>query len=159
MPRAWFAVAAVAVCAMACGGGSAATQSPSPTSPASPSPTPTPSPAGLVFKLQPEPGVTATGTATVTTTSKTVTVELKIAGLGASSAHVSHIHLGSCQSRGGIAFALNTVVVDGQGDADTKSTLQLTYPPSSGTWYVVVHAGPDMQGSNATYLLCGNLFT
>jgi hypothetical protein len=33
-----------------------------------------------------------------------------------------------------------------------------TYPPTSGTWYAVVHAGPDMQGSNATYLLCGNLF-
>ncbi len=33
-----------------------------------------------------------------------------------------------------------------------------TYPPASGTWYVVVHAGPDMQGTNATYLLCGNLF-
>jgi len=23
---------------------------------------------------------------------------------------------------------------------------------------VVVHAGPDMQGTNATYLLCGDLF-
>src|SRR5437899_8402563 len=155
MPRAWFAVAAVAVCAMACGGGAAPTHAPSPTSPASPSPTPTQ--AGLVFKLQPEPGVTATGTATVTTTSKTVTVELKIAGLCASSAHVSHIHLGSCQSRGGIAFALNTVVVDGQGDADTKSTLQLTYPPSSGTLYGVVHDGPDMVCAKATFQFASDI--
>ncbi len=89
----------------------------------------------------------------------TVTVELKITGLQANSSHVSHIHNGTCQSRGGIAFALNQVVADGQGDADIRSTLPLTYPPANSTWYVVVHAGPDMQGSNATYLLCGNLFS
>lgn len=87
-----------------------------------------------------------------------MTLELKVTGLGANSKHVSHIHLGSCQTRGGIAFALNPVVADGQGDADTVTTLNLTYPPASGSWYVVVHAGPDMVGSNATYLLCGNLF-
>jgi hypothetical protein len=28
-----------------------------------------------------------------------------------------------------------------------------------GTWYVVVHAGPDMNGSNDRDLLCGNLFS
>jgi len=117
----------------------------------------------VTFKLNPEPGVTASGTVTVTAsppgTSSSVTLELKIVGLGANSSHVSHIHLGTCQARGGIAFALNQVVADGQGDADIKSTLPLTYPPASGTWYVVVHAGPDMQGSNASYLLCGNLFS
>jgi len=102
--------------------------------------------------------VTANGTITLTAGQGTVTVELKIAGLGADSRHVSHIHLGSCSTRGGIAFALNPVIADGQGDADTRSTLNLSYPPSSGNWYVVVHAGPDMVGSNATYLLCGNLF-
>jgi len=50
------------------------------------------------------------------------------------------------------------VVADGQGMADVRSRLDLTYPPSGTTWYVVVHAGPDMQGTNASYLLCGNLF-
>ncbi|HEX9476811.1 MAG TPA: hypothetical protein VGA41_09140, partial [Candidatus Dormibacteraeota bacterium] len=60
---------------------------------------------------------------------------------------------------GNISLALNQVVADGQGDADTKTTISnATYPPTTGTWYVVVHAGPDMQGTNATYLLCGNLF-
>ncbi len=103
--------------------------------------------------------MTATGTIAVTAAPNTVTVQLNITGLQANSSHVSHIHLGSCQSRGGIAFALNQVVADGQGDADTRSTLPLAYPPAGGTWYVVVHAGPDMQGSNATYLLCGNLFS
>ena len=73
--------------------------------------------------------------------------------------HVSHIHIGSCQQRGNIFLALNPVIADGQGNADTRSTATANYPPASGTWYVVVHAGPDMQGTNATYLLCGNLFS
>ena len=158
MLRTWVAAAVIALSALACGGSTAGT--PSPTPPASPSssPSPSPSPAGLQFKLNPEPGVTSSGTITLTTGPGTVTLELKVTGLGADSRHVSHIHLGSCQARGGIAFALNPVVADGQGDADTTSTLNLTYPPASGTWYVVVHAGPDMVGSNASYLLCGNLF-
>lgn len=88
-----------------------------------------------------------------------VSIELAITGLQANSSHISHIHIGSCQVRGNIALALNQVVADGQGNADVKSKIDAPYPPTSGTWYVVVHAGPDMQGSNATYLLCGNLFT
>src|SRR5438445_10222407 len=157
MPKAWFAVVAVAVCAMACGGESATTASPTP--PASPGPTSSPSPKGVTFRLTPEPGVTATGTITLLADQSTTAIELQVKGLQANSTHVSHIHLGTCQSRGGIAFALNPVVADGQGDSDVKSTLNLSYPPPQGTWYVVVHAGPDMQGSNASYLLCGNLFT
>jgi len=150
---------AFAVWAAACGAtsGSSASPSPSPEPPSTPSVSP--GPGGLIFKLTPEPGVTATGTITVTTAPGSATVEVKVAGLQANSAHVSHIHLGSCQQRGAIARALNPVVANGQGDADAKSTLNLTYPPAGGTWYVVVHAGPDMQGSNASYLLCGNLFS
>lgn len=150
-------MAAVALCA-ACGGGSAAAPSPSPTPTVQASPSPSPSPSGVLFKLNPEPGVTATGTITVVAAPGTTTIELKITGLPADSSHISHIHLGSCQSRGGIAFALNQVIADGQGMADVRSRLDLSYPPSGTTWYVVVHAGPDMQGTNARYLLCGNLF-
>lgn len=151
--RAWLAT--IALCAVACGGGS---PSPSPTPVASPTPSPSAAASPLAFKLVPEPGVKASGTIALTATAQTTTLELMVTGLQAESVHVSHIHLGSCQSRGGIAFALNPVVADGQGVADTRSTLNLTYPPATGTWYVVVHAGPDMQGSNASYLLCGNLF-
>jgi hypothetical protein len=109
-------------------------------------------------QVNPEPGVTATGMITLVAAPSTTTIELKIGGLQADSTHVSHIHLGSCQSRGGIAFALNPVIADGQGIADVRSKLELSYPPTGSTWYVVVHAGPDMQGTNARYLLCGNLF-
>ena len=150
-------LAAAAWCAAACGGEPAATAAQSPTAPAS-SPSPSPSPTPLSFRLVPEPGVTATGTISVVATQNTTSIELKITGLQANSSHVSHIHLGSCQSRGGIAFALNQVVADGQGMADVRSRLDLSYPPNGTTWYVVVHAGPDMAGSNASYLLCGNLF-
>jgi len=159
MPKAWLAVAVVAVCAMACGGQSGVIPSPAPTPPASPSASAPPSPKALSFNLSPEPGVTAKGTITLLAFQQATSIELKVNGLQANSTHVSHIHLGTCQSRGGIAFALNPIVADGQGDSDVKSTLNLTYPPGQGTWYVVVHAGPDMQGSNASYLLCGNIFS
>jgi hypothetical protein len=130
--------------------------SPSP-SPSAASSSKTPAAPALTFKLI---GIKtpATGTIKVTAQSGSLTVELKITGLGANSSHVSHIHVGGCQSRGGIKFALNQVVADGQGVADTKTTLKAPFPPPSGTWYVVVHAGADMFGSNSTYLLCGNLF-
>jgi CHRD domain-containing protein len=154
--RAW--LAAIALCSLACGGGTSASNSPSPTSIASPTPSASSTATPLSFKLTPEPGVKATGTISLTAAARTTTLELMISGLQASSTHVSHIHLGSCQARGGIAFALNPVVADAQGVADTRSTLNLMYPPAGGTWYVVVHTGPDMQGPNANYLLCGNLF-
>ena len=149
-------MAVIVVFAAACGG--SATGSPSPTPVVQASPSAAPSGTPMTFRLAPEPGVTAGGTIELTASARTTIIELKIQGLQANSAHVSHIHLGSCQSRGGIAFALNPVVADGQGMADVRSRLDLTYPPSGTTWYVVVHAGPDMQGTNASYLLCGNLF-
>ena len=143
---------------VACGdAGTGSTPSPSPSPVASPTPATTPSPAALTFKLN-GIGTSASGTITVTTGSGTVTIELKIKGLQAMSKHVSHIHIGSCSARGAIKYALNYVVADGQGEADTKSTVNAKYPPTSGKWYVVVHAGPDMQGTNSKYLLCGNLF-
>ena len=154
--RAWIVTLAIAVFMAACGGETAATPSPSASPEQSPSQSLTPS--GQTFRINPEPGVTANGTIRVTPGPTSTTIELKIISLQAASSHVSHIHLGSCQQRGGIAFALNQVVADGQGNADTRTTLNQRYPPAGGHWYVVVHAGPDMQGSNASYLLCGNLF-
>lgn len=150
------ALVAMAAIASACGGsGGTASGSPSP-SPVS-SPSPSPSPAALNFKLN---GIntTASGTIMLIAQAHSFSVELVITGLPANSSHVSHIHVGSCQQKGNISLALNQVVADGQGHADIKTTIPATYPPTTGTWYVVVHAGPDMQGSSATYLLCGNLF-
>jgi len=144
----------VTASAVACGGASqAAATTPSPVA----SPSPSPSPTGLQFALG---GIhtSASGKILVNTTPTSTTIELMITGLGSDTSHVSHVHSGSCQQPGGILYALNQVVADGTGAADTRTTIQAKYPPASGHWYVVVHAGPDMQGANATYLMCGNLF-
>jgi CHRD domain len=144
--------------AVACGPSTpaaSATATPSPAT--SPSPNPSPSATGLQFVLN---GIetTATGKISVTTTPTSTTIELKITGLQPNSSHISHIHIGNCQQPGPIGYALLQVVADGNGAADTTSTIPVKYPPASGHWYVVVHSGPDMQGSSAAYLLCGNLF-
>jgi hypothetical protein len=152
----WVALVAVVVSAVACGGsGAGSTPSPSPSRAAV---SPTPSGGETVFSLSGVNGSSAGGNIIVTTTPGTLTVELRIFGLKAGSSHVSHIHLGSCQQQAGVAFALNQVIADAQGNDDVKTTLNTTFPPSVGTLYVVVHAGPDLQGTNAAYLLCGNLF-
>ena len=149
------AIAALLLVAAACGSsGTGSSPSPSPSGRATPSASSGPA---LVFKLN-GIGTKATGTISVTTQSGSMTIEVKITGLQANSSHVSHVHIGKCSAHGGIKFALNQVVASGDGTSDTKTTLKAIYPPTSGTWYVVVHAGPDMQGTNSTYLLCGNLF-
>jgi CHRD domain len=156
--KAWFAMVAIAVLVAACGGDTAETPSPSPSTSAKPSGSTAPT---ATFKLSPAgSGVNANGTMAVFARESSMTVELKITGLQAGSSHISHIHTGACplSQRGSIAFALNQVIADGQGNADVRTTLSVKFPPSSGHWYVVVHAGPDMQASNAGYLLCGNLF-
>ena len=157
----WLAIAAVAAIAASCGSAGGSGSSSTSSSPvASPSPTPSPTPSGFSFKLN---GINATaaGTLTVTTTatSPSVTVEVVVHGLQALSSHISHIHIGSCTQRGNIAIALKQVIADAQGNADVTTVIPgAVYPPANGTWYVVVHAGPDLGGTNATYLLCGNLF-
>jgi Cu/Zn superoxide dismutase len=149
--------AAAGLC-VACGGsGTSSAPSPSPSPSPSSSHAASPSPQGFTFRLN-GIGTSATGTITVTAKPNQVSVRLQMTGLQANSSHISHIHSGSCQQRGNIAFALNQVVADAQGNVDVKTTVPATYPPANGTWYVVVHSGPDMQGSSASYLLCGNLF-
>ena len=155
MRRAIALLMLVMASAVACVGSSPAAAT-TPTPAASPSPSPSPSPTGLQFALG---GIhtSASGKITVTTTPTSTTIELIITGLAANSTHVSHVHSGSCQQPGGILYALNQVVADGSGAADTRTTIQAKYPPASGRWYVVVHAAHDMQGANATYLMFGNL--
>jgi hypothetical protein len=89
--------------------------------------------------------------------SGSLTIEVSVSGLQAMSSHVSHVHLGSCEQPGPILFALSQVVADQQGNAVAKSVVQKAYPPAGQHWYVVVHQGPDMQGANAAYLMCGDL--
>lgn len=157
----WTALLALVVLSIACGATDGTAQgSPSP-SQSTPSASAKPQGTPKVFRIAAAKKVvtSASGTMTVTSSgSGSTTIQLNIKGLAANSSHVSHIHRGSCSQTGGIAFALNQVVADGNGDAITRTTLKVTFPPTTGTLYVVVHAGADMQGSNSSYLLCGNLF-
>ena len=154
--RARIAISAIALSLVACGANPETSSAPSPTP--APTATPSPTPAGLTFNIVPEPGVRAAGTITVFAGQSSTTIELRLSGLVPASSHVSHVHVGSCKARGAVKFALNQVIADGQGEADVRTTLNEKYPPATDHWYVVVHAGPDMQGSNSKYLLCGNLF-
>ena len=158
----WWALLALVFLAAACGdAGGTAQISPSPSAKTTASASSKPAGTPKVFRIGAAKNVTTTASGTMTVTSSgtgSMTIQLNIKGLAANSSHVSHIHRGSCTQTGGIAFALNQVVADGNGDATTRTTLKATYPPTTGTLYVVVHAGPDMQGSNSSYLLCGNLF-
>jgi len=153
-------VAVAALFLAACGSTSAASTpspspSPSPSSAASPSPSASPA---LTFALNGVNGAKASGKILLTKGSGVFTVELQVTGLAPDSSHVSHVHVGSCKAPGAIKFALNQVIADGTGVADARTQVPAAFPPASGHWYVVVHAGPDMQGTNATYMLCGNLF-
>ena len=159
--RAALALAVLGLLAAACGGSSttaSASPSPSPVASPTPIPTPTPTPPGFTYPITPYQGhTTATGTIHVTTDAGNMMIEVKITGLQGGSSHVSHVHAGSCNAPGGIIFALQQVTADGQGNADAMTTVQQSFPPAGTTWYVVVHQGADMQGPNATYLMCGNL--
>ena len=154
--RRTLALAAVALVAAACGSASqAALESPSP-SPAAASQSPSAA-TGLTFPIK---GIktSASGTMTLIPGAGRFMLELRITGLAANSEHISHIHVGSCEQPGPIKIPLNQVVADGTGAADVRTDVTAIYPPASGHWYVVVHSGPNMQGTNATYLLCGDLF-
>src|SRR5437773_10947998 len=122
--RASIVTLAIAVFMAACGGEAAAP----------PSPSPEQSPLGQTFKINPEPGVTANGTILVAPGPTSTTIQLKIISLQAASSHVSHIHLGSCQQRGCIAFTSIQIEDDGQDNADTKSTTKQRYPPAGRRW-------------------------
>jgi len=135
----------------------AASPSPSLSAPASASAS-APATPPLTFSMKDVTGGKATGKILLTKGTGFFVVELQITGLETSSSHVSHIHVGSCQNPGGIKFALSQVIADGTGAADTRTQIPTSFPPAGTRWYVVVHAGGTMQGSSASYLLCGNLF-
>jgi hypothetical protein len=137
--------------------------------------TPPPMSSGLAFTLT---GIntTASGTVTVHTPDPppiglggSVFIYLAVSGLKPCSSHIAHVYKGTCEQRGvPLNQTLDQVVADRQGMAQVMTTLRQSYDlwiraqtsaPGDGTWYVVVHAGPDMKGSNATDLLCGNLFS
>ncbi|MFI9272047.1 CHRD domain-containing protein [Kitasatospora sp. NPDC052896] len=76
----------------------------------------------------------------------TLTVTVTAHGL-TPGAHAAHIHLGSCQSQGGVKYMLADFQADSHGDItnETRAVTGVTSAPPSSGWYLNLHQG-DMNG-------------
>jgi hypothetical protein len=97
------------------------------------------------------PSQNASGEATLAIhNSNQLVVTVTVSGLEPTSTHAVHIHTGSCQSQGGIAYGFPAdkyLKADGSGKATETVTFDnVTSIPTSG-WYVNVHRGTNMQSS------------
>jgi hypothetical protein len=135
------AVAALCVVAAACGGGASAA---------------TPPTLPFAMTAQNASGVTGGGHVIIELGSFTVTI--KLSGLAPLSSHASHVHIGSCASPGGIAYALLQVVADSHGQATATTRVAEDYSLPRTGWYVNVHLGPNLDESEyAPSVSCGDL--
>ncbi len=136
------AVAALCLVTVACGGAAnAATVTPS-----------------RSFAMTAQNGSGVTGTGHVITELGSFTVSIKLTGLVPNSSHASHVHIGSCASPGGIAYALLQVIADSHGDATATTRVGEDYSLPRTGWYVNVHLGPDVaESENLPSVSCGDL--
>ena len=134
----------VLVASVACGSsGNTATSSPKPSA---------------TFTLGAMNASGVTGTGQIYKGAGSFTVSIQLHGLKPNSAHMSHVHVGSCAKNGDIAYALLEVVADSSGNAIAKSTVTEYYSMPATGWYVNVHEGVDT--SEPEYLpsiSCGDL--
>jgi hypothetical protein len=116
---------------------------------------PTPS---ATFSMTAQNGSGVSGTGQIYKEIGAFRVSVTLTGLVPNSAHMSHVHLGSCAVQGKIAYALIQVVADSAGRASATSTVAEDYSLARTGWYVNVHLGEDL--SEAGYLpsiSCGDL--
>ncbi len=129
--------------AVACGSGSTAGSAPTPSA---------------TFTMSAMNGSGVTGTVQVYKGASQFTVSIQLKGMEPKSAHVSHVHVGSCAKPGNIAYALLEVVADSSGNATATRTVAEYYSMPSQGWYPNVHLGEDT--TEAAYLpsiSCGDL--
>jgi hypothetical protein len=89
-------------------------------------------------------GQSASGTADLTLSGGSLVVVLTVHGLAPSSAHIAHIHSGSCESQGAVVYPLNQLAADANGDATSTTTIPNVSAIATGQWYVNVHRGPAL---------------
>ena len=84
------------------------------------------------------------GQATITfdAAAQTLTVSVTASGL-TPGPHAAHIHLGSCQSQGGVKYMLPDFIADGNGNitGQTRVVTGVTSVPGPGSWYFNLHQG------------------
>jgi len=106
-------------------------------------------------------------TLTFNAAAQTLTVTVTASGLNPGP-HAAHIHLGSCQSQGGVKYMLADFVANrfGQVINQTRVVTGVTSVPGPGNWYLNLHQGGMSQilanGMPTLYfrpLLCANLTT
>jgi Cu/Zn superoxide dismutase len=139
---------------VACGGG---------TQPGASSPTSTPStlPPALVFPMAgvgaANQGVTGTATIQKTADGSGYRITIDVKGLVPNSAHVYHIHKGSCANNGPIVTPLrNPLKADAAGHATAINDVASPYQGTG--YYANVHTGPDLSSAaNAAPCACGDL--
>jgi CHRD domain-containing protein len=96
---------------------------------------------------------------------RTITVTLTASGL-APGAHAVHIHVGSCQSQGPVAYMLMDFNADANGNINhqTRAVTGVTVTELTGGWYLNLHQGNSnnilsngQPTINFRPLLCANI--
>ena len=62
-------------------------------------------------------------------------------------AHAAHIHIGSCQSQGGVVYMLMDLTANAQGQIvdEVRTVPGVASPIPAGAWYLNVHQGDSNQ--------------
>jgi len=83
---------------------------------------------------------------------------VQVSGLVAGSSHPNHIHVGSCEHQGKVAYGLTTLTADDLGNATATTTLKDVTDVAYNGWYVNVHFGPALTPqAQFSPIACGNV--
>jgi hypothetical protein len=97
-----------------------------------------------VHAVEPGWGVITPGSATLVynPATRSLSVTVNAAGL-TPGAHAAHIHVGSCQQQGGVAYMLMDFTANSQGviSNETRVVTGVTAVELSGGWYLNLHQG------------------
>jgi CHRD domain len=97
-----------------------------------------------ILAVEPGQGVITPGSATIVYNpgAKTITVTVNSAGF-TPGAHAAHIHVGSCQQQGPIAYMLKDFTAGSRGviSNETRVITGVTAAKLSGGWYLNLHQG------------------
>ena len=103
----------------------------------------------------------AHGEAQLSLQNDTLVVNLTMSGLAPNTAHMAHIHAGSCESQGAVVYPLQLVVADGKGNATVTTTINdmKTFPTTP--LYINIHEAGTMSGMSTQTgfnpIACGNI--
>jgi LPXTG-motif cell wall-anchored protein len=105
--------------------------------------------------MGPTGGSGVSGTAQLTGMGNQTQVVVTVQGAPPNGTHVNHIHTGSCEQMGGIAFPLTDLRIDSTGRGSATTTVSATLATIQGAaHYVNVHAGPALPSPGVS---CGNI--